>query len=121
MSVFTFMPWYFVPMMLLGFVVPAFVLVRWLKGSAERGRILARGIPAQATIMRIWETGMRINDQPQVGFQLHVYPPQGLAPYVAETTMVVSQLMIPRIQPGATVAIKLDPADPRKVAIELGM
>ena len=68
MSVFTWMPWYYFPMIALGFVIPIFVLVRFLKGSAERSRILASGIPAQATILRIWETGMRVNHQPQVGF-----------------------------------------------------
>ncbi len=119
MSVFSFMPWYVLPMVVLGFVVPIFVLVRWMRGSAERNRILAGGIPAQATIMRIWETGMRINDAPQVGFQLHVHPQLPMQPYVTESTMVVSQLMIPRIQPGAVVPVKLDPADPRKVAIVL--
>jgi hypothetical protein len=121
MSVFTWMPWYFAPLMLLGLVLPIIVLVRWLRGSVERSRILASGIPAQATIMRIWETGLRVNGRPQVGFQLHVHPPQGLAPYVAEASMVISELMIPRIQPGATIPIKLDPADPRKVALDLGM
>ncbi len=33
--------------------------------------------------------------------------------------MIVLQLAIPPIQPGATVAVKIDPTDPRKVAIVL--
>ena len=32
---------------------------------------------------------------------------------------IVSELMIPRIQPGAVVAVKIDPADARKVALDL--
>lgn len=119
MSVFTWMPWYYFPMIALGFVIPIVVLVRFLKGSAERSRILASGIPAQATILRIWETGMRVNHQPQVGFQLHIHPQQPMQPYVTEATMIISELMIPRIQPGAVVAVKIDPADPRKVALDI--
>lgn len=118
MSILSWLPWYYLPVMALGFVIPVFFVVRLLEGSAERNRILARGIPAQASIVRIWETGVRVNDNPQVGFQLHVYPANA-QPYAVETAMIVSQLAIPRIQPGATVAVKIDPADPRKVAIVL--
>ncbi|MBX7082784.1 MAG: DUF3592 domain-containing protein [Nannocystaceae bacterium] len=118
MSVFTWMPWYFVPMMVLGLAIPIVVLTRLLRGSAERSRILSRGLPGQASIVNIWETGVRVNDSPQVGFQLHVYP-QGGQPYAAQTTMIVSQLAIPRIQPGSTVQVMIDPADPSKVAIVL--
>lgn len=118
MSVFSFMPWYFFPMMLAGIVLPLLFLVKFLRGSAERKRILAHGVPAQATITRIWETGVRINNQPQVGFDLQVQQP-GAAPYAAQTQMVVSALAIPRIQPGAVVRAKVDPADPSKVALEI--
>ena len=118
MSALAWMPWYVFPMMIAGFVVPVFFLVRLLLGSAERSRILARGIPAQATILQIWETGMRVNDCPQVGFQIQVMPPSGI-PYVTQTTLVVSQLVIPRIQPGAVVRAKLDPTNPNNVALEL--
>ena len=48
MSVFTWMPWYFVPMMVLGLAIPIVVLTRLLRGSAERSRILSRGLPGQA-------------------------------------------------------------------------
>lgn len=118
MTALSWMPWYFYPMMLAGFAVPVFFLVRMLMGSAERSRILAQGIPVQATILQIWETGVRINDCPQVGFQIQVMPPSGV-PYTTQTTLVVSQLVIPRIQPGAVVRAKLDPKNPNNVALEL--
>ena len=118
MSALSFMLWYVFPMMIAGFVVPLIFVIRLLKGSAERSRILAQGIPASATILQIWETGVRINDCPQVGFQIQVMPPSGV-PYVTQTTAVVSQLVIPRIQPGAVVPAKFDPANPNNVALEL--
>ena len=114
----SWMPWYTLPMMVLGLVIPAVFVIRLLAGSAQRNRILAQGIPAQARVAKIWETGVRVNDSPQVGFELHVYP-QGGQPYVAQTQMIVSQLQIPRIQPGATVVEKIDPTDAAKVAILL--
>ncbi len=120
MSVLSWMPWYVFPMMVIGIAVPLVMVFRLMRGSMERSRILSSGIPAQATISRIWETGVQVNNQPQVGFALQVWPPNG-APYMTEVKMVVSALVIPRIQPGAVVAVKIDPADPRKVAIDLGM
>ena len=118
MSIFAWLPWYTLPMMALGIGLPLFFVAKLLRGSMERSRILAKGIPGQATISRIWETGMLVNNQPQVGFELQVWIPNA-APYVAETKMIVSALVIPRIQPGAVVQVKVDPADPRKVAIVL--
>jgi hypothetical protein len=117
MSVLSWMPWYTFPIIIMSFAVPVFFVVKLLRGSAERSRILAQGIPAQATILQIWETGVRVNDSPQVGFRISVMPPSGI-PYETQTTMVISQLMIPRIQPGAVVRAKLDPANPNNVALE---
>ena len=117
MSVLSWMPWYTLPIIIVSFAVPVFFVVKLLRGSAERNRILAQGIPAQATILQIWETGVRVNDSPQVGFRISVMPPSGI-PYETQTVMIVSQLMIPRIQPGAVVRAKLDPANPNNVALE---
>jgi hypothetical protein len=118
MTVLSWMPWYYLPVMVLGIALPLYFVVKLLRGSAERNRILSTGLPAQATISRIWETGTRVNDRPLVGFELQVWPPGG-APYVAQCSMIVSPLAIPRIQPGATVAVKIDRADASKVAIVL--
>jgi hypothetical protein len=38
---------------------------------------------------------------------------------VTQTTLVVSQLAIPRIQPAAVVPAKFDPANPNNVALEI--
>jgi hypothetical protein len=117
MSAMSWMPWYTIPVLVLSLAVPAIFIVKLLRGSAERSRILRQGIPAQATILQIWETGVRVNDSPQVGFRVSVLPPSGV-PYETQTVMVVSQLMIPRIQPGSVVRAKLDPANPNNVALE---
>jgi hypothetical protein len=107
-----------IPITIIGIALPLFLVVRLMKGSAERKRILSTGTPAQATIVRIWETGTRINNQPMVGFQLQVHPQAG-QPYMAQTQMVISALQIPSIQPGTVVHCKYDAADPSKVALML--
>jgi hypothetical protein len=73
-------------------------------------------LDGQATVMKIWETGVRINDQPRVGFLLNVQHPDG-STYEAETTAVISIIHLPSIQPGAKVAVKIHPQDRNKVAL----
>lgn len=95
-----------------------FTLRPLLQNSQKRTAILQSGIPATAMIVQLSETGMMVNYQPQVKIVLQVNPPNG-APYQTDTVMVVSQLQIPRIQPGMVVPVKIDPANPANVALAI--
>ena len=74
------------------------------------------GLPARATVLDIWETGVQVNDDPVVGFRLRIEA-EGRSPWEAETRALVSVLDIPRIQPGAELPVLYDPADQSRVAI----
>ncbi len=80
--------------------------------------VRANGLSATATVLEIWETGVRVNGNPVVGFLLEVRA-EGLAPYEAKTKALISILAIPRIQPGAVLPVKYDPADPTRVALDI--
>ena len=84
-------------------------------GNDEAREIRAVGVPAEARVLKIWETGVRVNDNPVVGFLLEVHP-DGMPPYEAETKALISILDIPRIQPGATFVVVYDPENPQRVA-----
>jgi len=99
-------------------VILWFTLRPLLQNMNQRNQVLQTGIPAMATIVSLADTGMLVNYQPQVRIGLQVAPPNGV-PYQAEVTMVVSQLMIPRVQPGMMVPVKIDPKDPSKIAIAM--
>ena len=91
------------------------VLIRFIRKSMGQDRkIVENGIPARAKILSVRQTGVMINNQPQVEFQLEVHPPSGM-PYQAQAKAVVSLVQIPQVQPGAEVAVKIDPTDPSKV------
>ena len=95
----------------------AFFIIRRVTGGSKAERQLRQsGVPAQATIVRIWETGVRVNMNPQVGLLLEVHPAGG-APFQAEAKTVISQIMIPQFQPGAQVPVKYDPNDTSKVVL----
>ena len=80
--------------------------------------IRENGLPAKGTVLKIWETGIRVNDSPVVGFLLEIHA-EGMTPYEAETKALISILWIPQIQPGAVLPIKFDPKDPSRIALDI--
>ena len=93
------------------------VVMRMLRGSAQNREVLAHGTSAPATIVRVWETGTRLNDQPQIGVVLQVQPADKPA-FQAETKMFISYLQAAQLQPGMLVNVRYDPQNPGKVAVE---
>jgi prolyl oligopeptidase len=93
-------------------------LVASLTGEDVSRDVLANGLPATGKVLEIWETGVRINDNPVVGFLLEVHA-DGMEPYQAEIRALVSILWVPQIQPGAELPIMIDPAQPTRVALDL--
>jgi hypothetical protein len=98
--------------------VVLFVVYRMIKGMGPNRSILQTGIPAQATIRQVWQTGTFINENPQVGMQLEVRPPGG-APYVTQLNAVVPLINIPQFQPGTVVPVKISPTDASKVELDV--
>lgn len=88
------------------------------KQAAVRRRMQEVGIPAQALVLSLSETGLLINNQPQVRLQLQVLPPDGEA-YEATLTQTISMLQAPRLQPGSTVAVLIDPDAPQHILLDL--
>jgi hypothetical protein len=94
-------------------------LIYWIMKSVGPNRtILQNGIPAQAMIRQVWQTGTFINENPQVGMQLEVRPPGG-APYVAQLNAVVPLINIPQFQPGTVVPVKISPTDASRVELDV--
>jgi len=78
--------------------------------------LMTTGIVGQATVDSINDTGVTVNDNPQVEFVLDVTLP-GREPYKASLTQVVSRLAIAGFQPGATVPVRVSPDDPQVLMI----
>jgi hypothetical protein len=88
------------------------------KAAAERQRILMTGIDAQAQVLSVQQTGTFINNNPEVLIFLNVYPP-GAQPYQTSIRMVIQLVAAAWLQPGATVPVKIDRANPLNVALAL--
>lgn len=98
--------------------------VTWLairfirKAMGPNRSILQNGIAAKAQILSVQQTGVMVNYQPQVAFQLEVTPPGG-APYQAQTKAVIPMVNIPQFQPGTEVPVKIHPTDPTQVVLDV--
>jgi hypothetical protein len=103
----------------IGIMVAVFAFI-WKK-NAERNRLVATGIAAQAMIVQLADTGVRINNQPRLDITLDVHPLPGhppFAPFRTNHTGTVPMMAMARIAPGSTVAVKLDPANPANLTID---
>lgn len=69
-----------------------------------------------ATINAIQDTGMTVNENPSVQFELTVTDATGFS-YEATHTQVVSRLQVGQLQPGAQVNVRIDPEDREKLII----
>jgi len=77
---------------------------------------IKNGITAQARVLKVWDTGVSINNNPQVGLLLEVSPLGG-SPFQAESKTVVSRLNVALVQPGTTAEVKYDPEKPQRLQI----
>jgi hypothetical protein len=89
-------------------------------GAAEGNRLREVGVPAQARIDGVQETGMTVQmggpEMPVAQFQLTVMR-DGAEPYQAVHRQAVPRLSIGQLVPGNTLPCKVDPEDPNKLVI----
>jgi len=93
-------------------------VVNRMSGITETRELQKTGQPAPAVILKIWDSGMSLNNDPVVWFLLEVHPPDG-PPFQAKTKAPISRLDVPQFQPGATVAVRYDPKDPSRVGLDV--
>jgi hypothetical protein len=89
-----------------------------MSGVSQAKELSTTGEAAQAEILKVWDTGMTINDDPVVGFLLEVHP-EGKDSYQAETKLRISRVSVPQVQPGALVPVRIDPANPQRVSLDI--
>ena len=101
-----------VPVMLIIFAV---VMVGTMR-NVMPARI-KNGITAPARVLQVRDTGVSINDNPQVGLTVEVTPP-GRAPFQAEVKTIVSRLNAALVQPGLDVQVVYDPQNPKRIQVQ---
>jgi hypothetical protein len=91
--------------------------IRARRSASEADRLTTTGIAGTATITGLTQTGMSLNNQPQVGIDLEVSI-LGRAPYAAHRKEFVPLILLGRLSSGSALPVKVDPADPQSLVID---
>lgn len=117
-----------VPLLGFGFLLTAAVLgvtgggliwfgMRARRGAAEADRIMSTGFAGTATVTGLTQTGMSLNDQPQIDMELLVSIPDRAA-YPTRRKEFVPLVLLGRLSSGLPLPVKVDPTDPQRVIID---
>jgi hypothetical protein len=90
---------------------------KWSRSAAESDRIRTQGVPGQAQITGMRQTGVHLNEQPQVELQLQVTTDMHGA-YPVTLKEYVPLMLTGALSSGRPLPVKVDPADPQRVVIE---
>ena len=90
---------------------------RWARGYKEAQRLRMSGVPGQATIVGMRQTGVYLNEQPQIELNLQVQSEMH-GPYQATVREYVPLMLLATLSSGRPLPVKVDPADPQKLVIE---
>ena len=126
-GVFVFLA-YTVPLIAFGFYLTAailgatgiiFVLIgmRVRSSAAAADELLSTGLAGQAQVTGLTQTGMYLNENPQVAMNLMINLP-GREPYPATRREFVPLILLGRLTSGAPLPVMVDPADPQRVMID---
>lgn len=85
-------------------------------GQAKAERLATEGLVGQATIQALRDTGVQVNNMPQLEFDLQVEL-EGREPYLVTHRQVVGHAALGQMQPGATVPVRVDPDDQTSLMI----
>lgn len=86
-------------------------------GQAQAQHLMATGVVGHATIGAVRDTGMTVNDNPVVELDLQVTSPAAAGPYPVTHRQMISRLQVAQLLPGATVQVRVDPADPQALVL----
>ncbi len=86
-------------------------------GQAANATLLANGRPGTAFVREAHDTGIDVHGDSVVELTLDVTPQGGTA-YEVRTATLVPAVARARALPGATVPVRIDPAQPASVAID---
>ncbi len=78
-----------------GIIVSIFFLIYWffIRPTITANRILKTGEQRNGKILEVWDTGVTINNDPQIGMLVEVSDKYGKT-YQTKTKMVISRLQV---------------------------
>ena len=90
---------------------------KWQRAAADADRIRQQGVSGTATITGMRQTGVQLNEQPQIELQLQVQT-QMHGAYPVTVKEYVPLMLLGTLSSGQPLPVKVDPANPQRVIIE---
>lgn len=90
-----------------------------MSGVSEAKRLQEAGVPGTARILKLWDTGITVNDDPVIGLEVEVAREDGSVYTATIPKTLISRLDVPQFQPGLPVSVRIDPQDPSLVAVDV--
>jgi hypothetical protein len=90
-----------------------------MSGVSETKALQSAGVAAKAAVLRIWDTGITVNQDPVIGMEVEVRPADGPSWKATIPKSLISRLDVPRFQPGSVVDVRYDPHDTSRVALDM--
>jgi hypothetical protein len=87
----------------------------FLRPLIRQQSIAEKGQPSAATLVELRDTGVTINDQPQVKMRVEVHP-RGGSSYPAELQTIVPRSLASLLVPGARLLVSCYPERPEELA-----
>jgi hypothetical protein len=99
----------------------ALIVIGYVVGrrAAATDQLLQTGTSGTAQITGLTQTGMYMNENPQIRMQLLVTLP-GQTPYAAQHTEIVPLMLLGRLSSGQPLAVRVDPMNLNRIAIDWG-
>jgi hypothetical protein len=88
-----------------------------ISGIRQQNRLSREGLPAQAKILAVQETGNWAANNPMVKLTAEIRRDDGAAVYVATFSEMVPVIRTPLVQPGSTVRVLVLPDKPDKIEV----
>jgi hypothetical protein len=98
-------------------VVLLVIGLRVRSSAAANAALLQTGLAATATVTGVSQTGMYLNENPQLSIDLRVELP-GREPYAAKRKEFVPLILLGRLTSGAPLPVRVDRANPQRLVID---
>jgi hypothetical protein len=95
-----------------------FLAVGKYMSGLDSSKTLTNGIPGTAQVTGVRDTGVTLNSVNAVIKASVIVSVEGREPYPAEVRFVLGRTQWGAIQPGMTIPVKVDPADPQTVVFD---
>jgi hypothetical protein len=90
-----------------------------MDGVHDAKALQRSGEPAEAVVLNIWDTGITVNQDPVVGLLVEVRPADRPAYTTKIDKSLISRVHVPQFQPGSRVPVRIDRANPMRVALDV--